>query len=298
MSIAPDASDVADQPTKFQNWQQLVQHNDEVIAQFLRELTKGTTRTEEEIAEEGDSETGSNGEKEWIPCAGNDTTQVSYQKDEATGTYRLKVVGRIPFPPSVVETVMFDNALRKSWDHDLTEILVVDKFPNGDCALQIKLRTPPPVMKRDSIHIRTHMRFEEPITYTLNGDLKPPKTVLVVDSSPPNSEEYVPVEKGFVRAFTYFTGGLIEPVLLSPKSKRKQQEAKSSNRTNSANDVEDTDDGANWGSLFSSVVHVDPKGYIPQWVLRMTATRSSLFWFARLIKGCEKYVKGQLEPKN
>jgi hypothetical protein len=262
-------------------WKELVRNNEEMIEEFLKEVSfsSGNIGTVEDMADNN----------QWTICAGNDDVEVSYQKDEPTGTYRLKLVGKLPFPVYVVEVVMFNNALRKSWDHDLECVKLVSSLPNGDNILHILLRTPPPVRKRDLVHIRTHIRLEKPVSYEPPSAAVPhlPKSVLVVDTSPEKSESMVPYERGYVRAFTYFTAGLIEPIAFHSQA----------DSAPSANTLT-TDSGEKvFGSLFTTVVQVDPKGFIPQFILKITATRSSLRWFGRLKKACESYVNGQLAPR-
>jgi hypothetical protein len=84
---------------------------------------------------------------------------VTSRKDEETGIYRLKMVGRLPFPMQVVEKVLFDNKLRVLWDTVVDEISEVEHNSDGTTVLYIRTKTPPGISNRDFVHLRDVKEF-------------------------------------------------------------------------------------------------------------------------------------------
>jgi len=117
--------------------QELQAKIDKAIDDFLAELKKPET--------------------DWEKCGSNDRVTVWRKFEEASGLYRLKIVGKIPVPPEVVSDVLFDHKLRLAWDTVLDSIVELETTPFNANILHITARSPPMTMvsNRDFVHIRT-----------------------------------------------------------------------------------------------------------------------------------------------
>jgi len=201
-------------------------------------------------------------DERWEKCASGPLYAVwrSKQSDD-TGIYQLKVVGRIPFAPDVVSSVLFNHDLRMLWDINFTDIRDIDTLVNGSKIVYYAMTSPFPqiVGNRDFLHLRN--------TKVLDKN----QGVIVLDVSTVHT--HVPEKEYFIRAETKISGGLLEPTLV-PNVQTKLLDQ---------------------GTLYSCITQVDMKGIIPKSFTNMVASQVTSNWFDSLSKACESHSKGELK---
>jgi len=219
---------------------------DKAIEDFLSELKKSET--------------------DWEKCGSNDRVTVWRKFEEASGLYRLKIVGKIPVAPEVVSDVLFDHKLRLAWDTVLESIVELETTPYGSNILHITAKAPPMTMvsNRDFVHVRTTR--ECPHTTSKNE-----KGKVVVDISVEHPG--APEKEGVVRAITHLSGGVLENTLI-PNMQTK---------------------GLDNGTIYHMISHVDLKGYIPKQIVNLVSATTTLSWFESLAAAAEKHAKGELK---
>jgi len=205
----------------------------------------------------------------WLKCNSTEAVSVWFKSDEKSGIHRVKIIGRIPVPVEVVDKVLFDNQLRIAWDSVLESAKELTEFKEHDnglktCFIHFVAKGAYGVAGRDFVHLRAVKNMET------KGEDQPGK--LVLDTSTTHIE--VKEKEGYVRAHTYFSGGIIEPTLIPNLTTKKLDN----------------------GTLYSMISQVDLKGYIPKTIINMVSASTTLEWFQSLARACEAYKQGKLKP--
>jgi len=191
----------------------------------------------------------------WETCSVKETVSVWRRSDDGSGVYMIKIVGKINFPQETVLKVLFDHSLRRAWDTVIETVKEVEELPNKSKVLYIATKSVVwGIAPRDMIHVRTEKTVED----------KPDALVILdvgLDDHPLCPDR---AAQGYVRAYTYVSGGLFEPI--------------------------------ESGTLYTMVSQVDVKGIIPKMVVNMVSTKATSDWFDSLKKACETYTNGTLKP--
>jgi len=201
-------------------------------------------------------------DKDWEKANSNERVTVWRKFDETTGIYRIKIIGRLPFPQSAIDGALFVHKNRKVWDQVVEEIVEIDDLAGEASILYITTRVPPGVAPRDFVHVR-RVRLDQK-----------DNSKIVLDVS--TVSEKAPEKEGYVRAHTYYSGAIVESDLIPNMETKKLDE----------------------GTKYSMISQVDLKGYIPKTIINWALAYTTMEWFESLYKACEAFSKGQLVPKD
>jgi len=202
----------------------------------------------------------------WELCFEREAVKVWRMKDDNSGVYKIKFIGKIPHPQVTVLKVLFDHNLRKTWDSVIEDIVEGDELSNGSKVLYIATRSPVwGIAPRDFVHIRSER--DPPEHSKTSGKV-------ILDISTVHDESPDRANDGYVRAHTYVSGGLFE-TLMVPNMKTKE---------------------LNETVKYTMVTQADVKGIIPKMIVNSVSSSATAAWFDSLTKACENYTNGTLKP--
>jgi len=209
---------------------------DTSIASFLREL--------EETLNEG-----------WKVSVEKKNLSVARKRTPGTDVYRMRMVGYLPFPIDVVDTVLKNIQIRIKWDKGITGVETLEKLESGLLVVYMSTNCPPGISNRDFLHLRIQVDNDTGGKIILDRSVTHP-------SKPPI--------KGYIRANTIFSG-----LLLS------QKQIQEGNKL-----IEVTH--------YAAITQVDVCGELPKLIMNAVMTKATADWFASLEKACVAYTSGKL----
>jgi len=211
------------------------------VSDFLKEL--------EETLSEG-----------WKMAVEKKNLVVARKRTPNTDVYRLRMVGNLPFPLKVVDTVLNDTTVRLKWDKGITSIDILEKLENGLEVIYFNTNAPPGISNRDFVHMRIQNNNEE-----TGAKIILDKSVL----HPAKSQI-----KGFIRANTIFSGLVLSKKQLQDQAGRPID-----------------------GTSYAAISQVDVCGDIPKLIVNAVTAKATADWFQNLEKACVAYTTGKLGAK-
>jgi len=211
------------------------------VSDFLKELAEPATE----------------GVAGWKMSVEKKNLVVARKRTPGTDVYRLRMVGNLPFPMEVVDTVLNNTAVRLKWDKGVTAIESLEQLDNGLVVVYMSTLAPPGISNRDFLHLRIQT----------NNDETGAKIILDKSVKHPAKKQL----KGFIRANTIFSGLIL--------SKKQMLDAGGK-----------TVDGTN----YAAISQVDVCGELPKLLINALASKATAEWFANLEKACLAYISGKL----
>jgi len=192
----------------------------------------------------------------WRGCVDRPGLNVTRKRTPGTDVYRLRMVGDLPYPIEVVDTVVNNVAVRTKWDKGIALIETVETLENGLVVVYMSTHCPPGVTDRDFLHIRVHTTNPE------NGE------IVILDRSV--SHPGKPLFRGYIRANTIFSGLVLSKKQLQVGGKTVE------------------------GTKYAAISQVDVCGDIPTLLINALSSKATAEWFGNLEKACAAYAAGKL----
>lgn len=197
-------------------------------------------------------------DEKWRECHKSEKIQVYRKKDKVTGIWKIKMIGILSAPPKLIKKALFEHDLRLSWDKVISNIILLESNENYSI-LHILTKSPVGIANRDFVH----KRIEKEIA----------QGSVIFDVSV--SHDKAPISPDYIRAHTFYSGGLFESVRIQdPKSKKELE-----------------------GTKYSMLSQVDIKGHIPKMIVNVVSSRATVQWFFDL-ENASLNLQKQLEQQS